>query len=184
MSDTTLLTDGARPAVRLERYLPDPPEVVWLALTEREQLRSWFPCDVLVEGGEWVAGAAITFRFPPEVVDLTLTGEVLEVDEPRRLAFTWGEETLRFELSVHDRGTHLVLIDELEPPAAARNAVGWESCLDRLAGAQPSAEPWQSRFQAYAVRFEPMIGPQEGPPPGHGGGPHQPSTRVGRQGRG
>jgi hypothetical protein len=40
---------------------------VWQALTEREQLRSWFPSDV--------------------------------VDEPRLLAFTWGDETLRFELS-------------------------------------------------------------------------------------
>jgi uncharacterized protein YndB with AHSA1/START domain len=30
---------------------------------------------------------------------LALTGEVLDVDPPRRLSFTWGEETLRFELS-------------------------------------------------------------------------------------
>ena len=59
MTNTTLLTDGARPAVRLERDLKDPPEVVWRAVTEREQLRSWFPCDVIVEGGEWVPGAAI-----------------------------------------------------------------------------------------------------------------------------
>ena len=29
MSDATLLTDRARPAVRLERHLPDPPAVVW-----------------------------------------------------------------------------------------------------------------------------------------------------------
>lgn len=157
----TLLTDGARPSVRLERQLPDPPATVWRALTQREELQSWFPSDVVVDGGEWVVGATITFRFPPEVIDVTLTGEVLEVDEPHRLAFTWGEETLRFELWPQDGGTRLVLIDELPPGAAARNAAGWEACLDRLAGGEPGA--WPPRFEAYSAAFEPQLGPQEGP---------------------
>ena len=78
MTDATLLTDGARPAVRLERHLPDPPAVVWRALTEREQLRSWFPCDLILDGGRWEVGATITFPFPPEVMDMTLTGEVVQ----------------------------------------------------------------------------------------------------------
>ena len=81
MTDATLLTDRARPAVRLERHLPDPPELVWRALTEREQLRSWFPSDVIIDGGQWVPGTAITFPFPPEVIDITLTGEVLDVEK-------------------------------------------------------------------------------------------------------
>ena len=46
------LGDRSRPAIRLERHLPDPPPVVWRALTERDQLRSWFPSDVIVSGGE------------------------------------------------------------------------------------------------------------------------------------
>jgi uncharacterized protein YndB with AHSA1/START domain len=164
MTDAMLLTDRARPAVRLERDLPDPPAVVWRALTDRDELRSWFPSDVIVEGGRWEVGASITFPFPPEVIDMTLTGEVLDVDEPRLLAFTWGEDTLRFELSPQDGGTRLVLIDELPPGAAARNAAGWETCLDRLAGLEPDADAWQPRFEAYAAAFEPALGPQEGPP--------------------
>jgi uncharacterized protein YndB with AHSA1/START domain len=85
MTDATLMPEGAQPAIRLERVLADPPAVVWRALTERDQLRSWFPSDVVVDGGEWVVGAALTFRFPPEVIDTTLTGEVLTVDEPHTL---------------------------------------------------------------------------------------------------
>jgi uncharacterized protein YndB with AHSA1/START domain len=161
MTDATLLTDGARPAVRLERHLFDPPAVVWRALTDREELRAWFPCDVIVDGGRWAVGAPITFVFAPEH-DLTITGEVLEVDERRVLAFTWGEDSLRFELSPLDGGTRLVLIDELPRGAAARNAAGWEQCLDRLAGRDP--DEWQARFDAYAATFEPVIGHQEGPP--------------------
>src|SRR5207302_1582238 len=79
----------------------------------------------------------ITFRFPPEVIDLTITGEVLEVQEPHVLSFTWGEETLRFELFEEGEGTRLVLVDELPAHAAARNAAGWDTCLDRLAGLRP-----------------------------------------------
>jgi uncharacterized protein YndB with AHSA1/START domain len=164
MTDAKLQTDGARPTVRLERLLPDPPEVVWRALTERDQLRSWFPSDVVVEGGEWTAGAAITFPFTPDVADMTLTGEVLEVDPPRALAFTWGEEALRFELTGHDGGTRLVLLDEVPPSAAARNAAGWELCLDRLAGLEPADDDWRPRFERYAAAFAPALGEQEGPP--------------------
>jgi uncharacterized protein YndB with AHSA1/START domain len=165
MTDAKLLIDDVlRPAVRLERHLADPPPVVWKALTEREQLRSWFPCDVAVSGGRWEPGAALTFTFPPEVADMTLTGQVLEADEPSLLVFTWGEETLRFELSPADGGTRLVLIDKLPADAAARNAAGWAICLDRLAGLAADPDAWKRHFDAYAAEFEPVIGPQAGPP--------------------
>ncbi len=167
MNDATLIADRERPAVRLERWLSDPPPVVWLALTDREQLRSWFPSDVIVEGDLWEVGAAITFPFPPEVIDMMLTGEVLEVDEPSVLAFSWGDEVLRFELTPQDRGTLLVLIDELPPGAAARNAAGWDVCLDRLSGLDPARDAWGSRFDVYSAAFAPVLGPQEGPPAGY-----------------
>jgi uncharacterized protein YndB with AHSA1/START domain len=169
MNQATLITDGSRPAVRLERRLPDPPDVVWRAVTERDQLRTWFPCDVVVEGGRWQTGVAITFRFPPEVIDMTLSGRVLEVDEGRLLVFTWGEETLRFELSPDGAGTRFVLIDELPASQAARNAAGWDECLDRLAGVSGEDPGWQSRFDRYRGAFEPDLGPQEGPPDGYKG---------------
>jgi uncharacterized protein YndB with AHSA1/START domain len=170
MIQGVLLTDGTRPAVRLERYLADPPSVVWQALTERDQLQSWFPCDVVVDGGRWTVGAAISFPFPPEVIDMTLTGTVLVVEEPRRLSYTWGDEVLRFELTKEDGGTRLVLINELPAGNAARNAAGWDECLDRLAGLDPADNAWKPRFDAYASAFEPIIGTQEGPPDGYKGG--------------
>jgi uncharacterized protein YndB with AHSA1/START domain len=167
MTDATIVNIGVRPAVRLERQLADPPSVVWQALTDREQLRSWFPCDVLVAGGQWLVGAAIAFPFPPDLIDMTLRGAVLAVDEPKLLSFTWGEETLRFELFALGTGTRLVLTDELPASAAARNAAGWDECLDRLAGITPAPDAWKSRFDAYSVAFGPALGDQEGPPAGY-----------------
>jgi uncharacterized protein YndB with AHSA1/START domain len=165
MTEPALDPTGPRPAVRLERRLPDPPPVVWRAITERAQLKAWFPCDVVVEGGRWEVGAAITFTFPPEVIDLTLTGTVLAADEPKLLSYTWGgDEILRFELHPDGDGTRLLLTDQLRAAWAARNAAGWEDCLDRLAGGSPAPDAWKHHFDAYSAAFEPVIGPQEGPP--------------------
>jgi uncharacterized protein YndB with AHSA1/START domain len=169
--DTTGLDiTGAQPAVRLERYLPDPPPAVWQALTDRERLKEWFPCDVIVEGGRWEVGAAISFPFPPEVADMTLAGTVLAVDEPKLLSYTWGEdEVLRFELHPEGAGTRLVLSDQLRASWAARNAAGWDDCLDRLAGRPGDPGAWRTRFAAYSAAFAPVIGAQEGPPAGYQG---------------
>src|ERR1700728_1696173 len=143
MTDATVSQENGRTSIRLERRLADSPHVVWRALTEREELRSWFPCDVIVDGGRWVVGASISFPFPPDVIDMTLTGDVVEVDEPTRLAFRWGDEILRFELTEVDGGTLLVLLDELLPSRAARNAAGWDDCLDRLVGRTVEPHAWR-----------------------------------------
>lgn len=167
MSEASLTTGGTQgAAIRLERVLPDPPQVVWQALTDREQLKAWFPSDVIVADGKWEPGASISFVFGAEVDSLTMKGEVLEAREPESLAFTWGEETLRFTLAPHGTGTLLVLIDELRPGVAARNAAGWEDCLELLAGGKRDKAAWKPRFERYTALFSPALGEQEGPPAG------------------
>lgn len=164
MTDATLKVEGERPVVRFERHLKDPPEVVWQALTEGEQLKRWFPCDIVTD--EWKVGAALTFLFREGNV-APLTGRVLECDKPRVLAYTWGEETLRFELTPEPSGgTHLILTDELDRGFAARNAAGWDECLARLEDGSGEGVGWKTRFDHYVAVFEPALGPQEGPPPG------------------
>ena len=167
MTEATLHPDGQKASVRLERTLSDPPEVVWRAITNRDELRSWFPCDVDVVGGTWRVGAAIVFRFSP-AFDMTLDGEVLAVDEPRLLSYSWGENILRFELVAEGTGTRMVLTDDLPTGHAARNAAGWEECLARLDGRSAAPEgSWNDAFERYASEFSSLLGPQEGPPAGH-----------------
>jgi uncharacterized protein YndB with AHSA1/START domain len=165
MTYATLDNTSQRPAVRFERHLPQSPDVVWRALTDPEELKAWFPCDIVVDA--WKVGASLTFRFRDQAVP-DMAGTVLELDEPRLLAYTWGEDdTLRFELTPHaSGGTVLVLIDELRAGIAARNAAGWEVCLDRLTGSTAADDAWRPRFARYVDAFEPTLGPQEGPPPG------------------
>lgn len=45
-------------------------------------------------------GATLTFDFREDQAP-EFTGTVLELEEPRLLAYTWGEETLRFVLTPH-----------------------------------------------------------------------------------
>jgi uncharacterized protein YndB with AHSA1/START domain len=169
MTDITFTNNEPKPTIRLERSLPDPPSAVWRSLTDRDELKSWFPCDVLVEGDRWIPGAVITFVFPPDVMDLTMTGTVLTADEPHMLSYEWGEERLSFELHEEGTGTRLVLIDELDRDAAARNAAGWDICLARLTGVESVEGTWRDKFERYSATFEPTLGPQSGPPDAYKG---------------
>ncbi|MGC5398806.1 SRPBCC domain-containing protein [Streptomyces sp. DT20] len=162
-ADATVSTGGERPVLRFERVLAKPPEAVWRAITDREELRAWFPCEVVTDA--WEPGARISFPFPG--TDMTLTGVVLEAEAPRVLAYTWGEETLRFHLTPEPGGrTRLVFTDETPPDIAARNAAGWQICLGHLAGESIATDAWKGHFDRYTAAFEPALGPQQGPPAG------------------
>jgi uncharacterized protein YndB with AHSA1/START domain len=164
MSEATLLTTGARPVLRLERHLPRPVTTVWEAVTDPAQMPAWFPTRVEID--EWKVGATLTHHFDQHDID-PLPGIVLEWDPPRRVSFTWAEDTLSFELTpAPDGGTIFVLTEELSASHAARNAAGWDACLDRLQLGVES-ESWQPRFERYVAAFQPGLGQQEGPPQGY-----------------
>jgi uncharacterized protein YndB with AHSA1/START domain len=167
--------------LRFERRLAHPPEKVWRALTEPDQLRGWFPTDI---DGERRLGARIRFVFRedaptaaelPELLEhdpVDLEGEFTEFDPPKVLAYTWGDEKLRWELDPIEEGCRLVFTHTFDERSgiphpggprkkAARTASGWEICLANLATILDgstngdSAEPdWEELYQAYVGRFD------------------------------
>ena len=160
MTEATLISTGGKPVLRFERFLPRPVEDVWRAVTDPVEMRTWFPTRVEIE--RWATGATLLHHFrdaslPP------LSGKVLACSPPRRLVFTWGEDTIGFELTPADGGTLFVLTEELARSAAARNAAGWEVCLERFVDGVVGQD-WRSRFERYTARFEPVLGLQDGPP--------------------
>jgi uncharacterized protein YndB with AHSA1/START domain len=163
MNEATLLKTGDRPVLRFERHLDQPVDSVWRAVTDPEEMRSWFPTRVVID--EWKVGAELTHHFDEHAID-PLPGTVLEWDPPRRVRFTWGEDTIGFELTgADDGGTIFVLTEELSANHAARNAAGWDSCLDRLQFGSEK-EGWKPRFDRYVASFVPVLGSQDGPPEG------------------
>jgi uncharacterized protein YndB with AHSA1/START domain len=159
-----------RPALRFERRLSHPVEVVWQAITRPEELERWFPSRVEVD--ELRPGAEMTFRFENMPLDApsTMAGRVTEFDPPRLFAFTWGEDHLRFELErvgeEHACVLRLtVLLDEREK--AARDGAGWHVCLGRLerrlAGADAGGrEGWRELYDEYQRRGVPAGAPIPG----------------------
>jgi uncharacterized protein YndB with AHSA1/START domain len=157
-----------RPALRFERRLSHPVEVVWQAITEPDELEHWFPSKVALD--ELRAGADMTFTFENMPLDApsTMTGRVTELDPPRLFEFYWGGDHLRFELEPSVDGCVLrltVLLDAREK--AARDAAGWHVCLDRLgrrlAGADAGGrEDWRERYEEYQRRGVPAGAPIPG----------------------
>jgi uncharacterized protein YndB with AHSA1/START domain len=173
-----LRADGTY-ALRFERDLGHPPEEVWRALTEPDRLRRWFPTDI---EGERRKGARLRFVFRedapsaeelPELLEHDpedLDGEYTEFDPPRLLAFTWGEEALRWELEPVASGCRLVLTHTfgertgIPHPGgprkrAARDASGWELCLGSLEALldgrdwEPD-ELWAWLYERYVEKFD------------------------------
>ncbi len=163
MTDAILQRTGERPVLRFERHLARPVEEVWHAVTDPEAMRSWFPTRIVID--EWRVGAPLTHVFEEHDLE-PLPGTVLEWEPQHRVAFTWGTDTITFELRADADGTNFVLTEELGASIAARNASGWEICLQRLE-AGTASDDWKPRFDYYVGVFQPVLGPQEGPPDGY-----------------
>ncbi|NNM32079.1 MAG: ATPase [Gemmatimonadetes bacterium] len=170
--DARLTRSGSLFTLTVERHLPHPPSKVWRVLTEGELLGGWFPCDI---EGEWVVGAALQFVFrhgeEESLPEEDLRGEVLAVDEPHFLQFRWGNHVLTYEIEAAGDGCRFILSESFADSSwGARNAAGWEMCIDNLelilegaAVLKFAAEVWTKKFRRYVEKFEPEFGPQDDP---------------------
>ena len=157
----TLRTVDGAPVLRFERRLRHPPEKVWRAVTDPAEMTHWFPAAV---EAELRPGAPMRITFPDEaVVEGASDGEVLEVDPPKVYMFRWKLDVLRFELIPDGDGCRLVFTHTLGGGwaarlGAARNAAGWDTCLDamiaRLDGTTaPEHEGWLAPIERYVDAF-------------------------------
>jgi uncharacterized protein YndB with AHSA1/START domain len=156
---------GGRAVVRFERALRHAPDVVWRAITDPAELAHWFPSKV--EGG-WTPGSVLRFEHED---GLEWQGEVKEYDEPRTVAFEWGEDLLVFELTETADGCLLRFTATMGArEKAARDAAGWHVCLDRLgawldAGSEVVAPgggatpEWRALYDGYAAAGLPTGAP-------------------------
>ena len=128
--DGTYLELDGRPAVRFERIYDHPVARVWAAVTDPDEMRHWFPSpevehDARTDGSITVSGDP--YSPAPK------TSRILVWEPPHRFAFEWEDDELHLTLSEHARGCRLELVNILSTPGAgARNAAGWEMCLDLL----------------------------------------------------
>jgi uncharacterized protein YndB with AHSA1/START domain len=119
-------------AVEREAVYPHPPERVWRALVDPDELAVWLmPTDFAPE-----VGREFSLETGSDEIG-TVHGEVLEIDEPRRLRCRWsgvfGDTEVLFELFPEAEGTRLrVRHDGWDEPSAERAGFdeGWKQKLE------------------------------------------------------
>ncbi|MCD2185556.1 SRPBCC family protein [Actinomycetospora soli] len=168
MTTGTYLEIDARPALRFVREYPDPVERIWAAVSDPAELTAWFPARVAFpDGGSPTPGGTVTFTFAEDGDGGT--GTVQAYDPPSLLVFTWDGDELRFEVTPLRTGSRLTFTTVLAGrDTAARNAAGWEVCLEALDAAltgRPQEAPggatpaWRRHFDDYVAAGVPAGAP-------------------------
>ncbi len=136
---------------RFERHLNHPVEKVWATLTQPEKLANWF-ADAVVN---LKVGGTVELTFKP--VGNTVSCTITELQPQSVLEYTWGRDTLRWELYPEQDGCLLVLkeffsvLDGHRP----KDLAGWHTILDMLPAvldgqrAEFSMHHWQQIFERY-----------------------------------
>jgi uncharacterized protein YndB with AHSA1/START domain len=148
--------DGDFARLFYQRRLPHPPEKVWAAITDPEQLKKWFMASSVTLDGR--PGGSVEIVAGPSQIHSH--GRILAWDPPRVYEYEWiappraempqGENSVvRWELAPVEGETLLTLVHRrLTRPTAVGFAPGWHAFLDRLA-AQLAGQPlpdWMQRF--------------------------------------
>jgi uncharacterized protein YndB with AHSA1/START domain len=132
--------DTATRSVVLERQLPHDPAKVWRALTEGPLLAEW----LLANDFRPVVGHRFTFRQTPmKNWDGIIECEVLAVEPPARLAYTWAslglQSVVTFTLVATANGTQLRMEHSGFPAKGGDQyfhgaEYGWKKFLTNLEG--------------------------------------------------
>lgn len=105
-----IIRENGKASIEFERFLSHPPETIWNAITDKEQLSAWYICKVRIEQG---IGGNIEFWFGP---NYHVTGLIRVWQPPYVLEHEWNIEptesladgvksTVRWELVKHGEGT-------------------------------------------------------------------------------
>jgi len=103
---------------RFERRLPHSPEKVFRALTDESELAHWFPATLR---GARRPGSELSIREQKAGAPRE-KGVVQVFEPPRRFVYTWGDQTLNWELTPVPGGCLLVLTTTRPASGGASNA--------------------------------------------------------------
>lgn len=134
-----------QPSLTLRRHLKAPPDVVYAAWTDAEQLARWFgPAESEVLRAETDPRVGGSFRVNMRTSDgeqHEVSGMYREVRPTERLVFTWAwrstperQSVVTVALKPEEQGTVLTLTHDqfFDETARDRHRSGWMGALDNL----------------------------------------------------
>ena len=122
------------------------PETIFAALTQPEQLKTWWGDDQVYRADKWSIDLRIGGKYRSEGKGVNgdafvVEGEYVEIDPPRVLSYIWRpswadkkQTTVRFVLTPKGNGTHLHMTHSgfAEETARQNHAQGWPLVLGWL----------------------------------------------------
>jgi uncharacterized protein YndB with AHSA1/START domain len=133
--------------IKAEIEIAAPPQRVFRSLTDPAELAAWWGSDEMYRTTEWTVdlrpgGRWSTVALGADGSRMTVDGEYLEVDPPRRLVYTWrpswddyAETTVRFDLVPTATGTRVLVTHSgfgNRAEQAAGTGEGWKRVLEWL----------------------------------------------------
>lgn len=155
--------EGDYATIVFQRVLRHPPEAVWSAITDPEELKAWLMCSSARIDGR-VGGRIEMVSGPPQYRS---TGAILQWEPPHMLEYEWkvapvpemprGEDAIfRWELARQGESTLLtVTYRRLTRASAGGFAPGLHAFLDRLESQLDGAPlpDWMERFTALRPHY-------------------------------
>jgi uncharacterized protein YndB with AHSA1/START domain len=129
-TDTGFLSNTESYTRRLERRLPHPPETVWRALTDNNELADWFPTNARKLDERTTK--------TPRASGFSRTGgpsgppKLTVCNPPRMLEYLLGDETLCWELEPRDGKTLVIFTHTAAEHSKAGDVASWMECFDSL----------------------------------------------------
>jgi uncharacterized protein YndB with AHSA1/START domain len=130
LADVSLEPAGDRWTLIFIRELRQAPAAVWTALTDPGELDQWAP---FAAGSDLSRTGDTTLVMIDGETRVDLPATVLRAEPPALLEYTWGPDTLRWELEPAGAGTRLTLRHTLADRSMdAKVAAGWHLCVGVL----------------------------------------------------
>jgi uncharacterized protein YndB with AHSA1/START domain len=123
--------------VVLEEVLPHPVDEVWRALTDAAAISDWL---MVTTDFQPQVGASFRLKTQRLATDGWVEVEVLELEPPRRMVWSWSVDdrfpptSVTFELTAEAAGTRLTLthVGEIDPVVGGLLREGWPSRIELL----------------------------------------------------
>jgi uncharacterized protein YndB with AHSA1/START domain len=135
------MAEAATKSIVVERVIPHAPEKIWRALTQAAMIAEW----LMENDFKAVVGHKFQFHATPMPGWKGYTNcEVLKVDEPRKLAYSWGDGT------ESDSGLKTVVTWTLTP--AVERSCAWNSQASSRAdegGFKAMSDGWHRILAAF-----------------------------------
>ena len=177
-TDAILEDEQGRLALRFERLLEHPPDRVWLR-------RNRMSCVAGIRRPSSSASRWGEGQLPGTRGQCVRRWPCDGLRSAGLLAYSWGEDHLRWELEPRGAGTRLVLTHTFDDRLkAARDAAGWDLCLDALTSSLSGVEvPRPQGESAIPAGWEELDRPTSNDSGSRPSRPHRPLAKEARHGK-